>query len=135
MNREQYSGQPRKNKVNEDYFKTWSHEMASVLGLFVTDGHVNKNTHSIYFSQKDDHILKLIGKYMQAYILAANGPTKSTPTLIINSKMIKEDLAALGIIANISLTVGFPDVPEVFIVSFVRGVIDGDGWVGRWLWL
>jgi transposase len=37
MNRKQYSGQPRKNKVNEDYFKTWSHEMAWVLGLFVTD--------------------------------------------------------------------------------------------------
>ena len=31
-----------------------------------------------------------------------------------------------------SLTVGFPDVPEVFIASFVRGVIDGDGWVGRY---
>ena len=106
MNREQYSGQPRKNKVNEDYFKTWSHEMAWVLGLFVTDGHVNKNIHSIYFSQKDERILKLIAKYMQAdYILAATGPTKSTPTLIINSKMIKEDLAALGIVANKSLTV------------------------------
>lgn len=132
MNREQSSGQPRKNKVNEDYFKTWSHEMAWVLGLFITDGHVNKKIHSIYFSQKEDRILKLIANYMQAdYILAATGPTKTTPTLIINSKKIKDDLSALGIGANKSLTVKFPDVPEEFLASFVRGVIDGDGWVGR----
>ena len=132
MNRKQYSGQPRKNKVNEDYFKVWSHEMAWVLGLFVTDGHVNKNIHSIYFSQKDERILRLIANYMDAdYVLAATGPTKTTPTLIINSKIIKEDLAALGIVANKSLSVPFPNVPEEFLSSFVRGVIDGDGWVGR----
>ncbi len=33
MNREQYSGQPRKHKVNEDYFKVWTHE--NVLGARV----------------------------------------------------------------------------------------------------
>ncbi|WP_342505029.1 hypothetical protein [Sporosarcina sp. FSL K6-2383] len=26
MNREQYSGQSRKNKVNENFFKVWTHE-------------------------------------------------------------------------------------------------------------
>ena len=52
MNRKQYSGQPRKNKVNEDYFKTWSHEMAWVLGLFVTDGHVNKKFIASIFRKK-----------------------------------------------------------------------------------
>ena len=40
MNREQYAEQPRKNKVNEDFFKTWSDEMAWVLGMIVTDGNV-----------------------------------------------------------------------------------------------
>ena len=38
MNREQSSGQPRRHRVNEDFFKVWTHEMAWVLGLFVTDG-------------------------------------------------------------------------------------------------
>ena len=132
MNREQYSGQPRKHKVNEDYFKVWTHEMAWVLGLFVTDGHVNKQIHSIYFSQKDERILRLIAKYMEAdYVLAATGPTKITPTLIINSKEIKKDLEIMGVIANKSLTVPFPSVPEEYLASFVRGVIDGDGCVEK----
>jgi LAGLIDADG-like domain len=132
MNREQYSGQPRKHKVNEDYFKVWTHEMAWVLGLFVTDGHVNKQLHSIYFSQKDERILRLIAKYMEAdYVLAATGSTKITPTLIINSKEIKKDLEKMGIISNKSLTVPFPNVPEEYLASFVRGVIDGDGWVQK----
>ncbi len=132
MNREQYSGQPRKNKVNERYFKIWTHDMAWVLGLFITDGHVNKKFHSISFSQKDERILKLIAKYMEAdYILAPIGPTRSTPTLIINSKKLKKDLENLGIYPNKSLTVPFPNVPQEFLSSFVRGVIDGDGWVQK----
>ncbi|WP_102275589.1 hypothetical protein [Cytobacillus massiliigabonensis] len=37
MNREQFSGQPQKHKVNEDFFKIWTYEMAWVLGLFITE--------------------------------------------------------------------------------------------------
>lgn len=123
-------GQPRKHKVNEHFFKVWTDEMAWVLGLLVTDGHVNKSTHSIYFSQKDERILRLIAKYMEAdYILAPFGKTKTTPTIIINSRIIKGDLEQLGITSNKSFTVKFPQVPEPFLPSFVRGVIDGDGWV------
>ncbi|WP_438318923.1 LAGLIDADG family homing endonuclease [Sporosarcina sp. FA9] len=130
MNREQYSGQPRKNKVNEDFFKTWTHEMAWVLGLFVTDGHVNKRIHSIYFAQKDERILRQIAKYMEAdYVLAPNKDPDSTPILIINSKVMKFDLETLGINANKSLSVPFPNVPDEYLPSFIRGVIDGDGWV------
>ncbi|WP_077212988.1 LAGLIDADG family homing endonuclease [Bacillus dakarensis] len=58
-------------------------------------------------------------------------PTRLTPTLIINSKVIKNDLENLGIVANKSLTVAFPPVPEEYLPSFIRGVIDGDGWVQR----
>ena len=65
------------------------------------------------------------------YVLAAYRSNKITPTLIINSKEIKKDLEILGIIANKSLTVPFPNVPEEYLASFVRGVIDGDGWVQK----
>lgn len=132
MNREAYSGQPRKHKVNENFFKTWTNEMAWVLGLFITDGHVSKHTHTVTFAQKDERILRLVASYMKAdYVLGSFGPTKTTPTLIINSKVIKNDLEKLGITSNKSLTVPCPDVPSEFLPAFVRGVIDGDGWVQK----
>ena len=129
MNREQSSGQPRKHKVNEDFFKVWSHEMAWVLGLFITDGTVSSSVNSIIFSQKDERILRIIADFMDAdYVLAPYGPTRKTPSLIINSKKIKTDLEKLGIRANKSLSVPFPAVPDAFLPSFISS--DRWGWVG-----
>ncbi|MCZ8535958.1 LAGLIDADG family homing endonuclease [Paenisporosarcina quisquiliarum] len=132
MNREQYSGQPRKHQVNEHFFKEWTHEMAWILGLLVTDGHIHNSLHSIFFTQNDERILRLIANYMETdYVLTPFGKTKTAATLIINSKVMKQDLESLGISAKKSLNVPFPKVPEGFLSSFVRGVIDGDGWVGH----
>ncbi|MGM7634994.1 LAGLIDADG family homing endonuclease [Bacillus sp. Hm123] len=126
------SGQPRKHKVNEDFFKVWTQEMAWVLGLFATDGTIHSNTHSISLTQKDERILRLVATCMEAdYVLAPVAPTRSTPTLIINSKEIKQDLKKMGITPNKSLTVPFPHVPNEFLPSFIRGVVDGDGWVQK----
>lgn len=55
--------------------------------------------------------------------------TRTTSVLIINSKEIKIDLENMGITHNKSLNVPFPTVPDEYLPSFVRGVIDGDGWV------
>lgn len=130
--REQSSGQPRKHKVNEDFFKVWSHDMAWVLGLFVTDGTVNKSVHSITFSQKDERILKVVARLMDAdFVLATSAKTRTTPTLLINSREIKKDLEAMGITNNKSLSFPFPSVPDEFWPSFIRGVIDGDGNVDK----
>lgn len=82
------------------------------------------------FSQKDEKIFKLITNYMDAdYVLAPTGPTRTVPTLLINSK--KNDLENLGITAKKSLTVLFPNVPEEFLLSFIRGVIDEDVWANN----
>jgi hypothetical protein len=65
------------------------------------------------------------------YVLAPVGKTRTTPTLVINSKEIKSDLEKLGIKANKSLTISFLTLPDEFLPSFIRGVIDGDGWVQK----
>lgn len=126
------TGAPRKHRVNEDFFKVWTNEMAWVLGLFITDGCVSKNLQSITFSQKNEEIIRLIANYMKAdYVLAPIYKTRSTPTLIINSKEIKSDLKKLGITSNKSLTVPFPNIPSAFLPSFIAGIIEGDGWVQK----
>ncbi|MFD1040018.1 LAGLIDADG family homing endonuclease, partial [Virgibacillus byunsanensis] len=123
MNREQFSGQPRKHKVNEDFFEMWTPEMAWVLGLFITDGCVSEQQHTISFTQKDEKILHLVADFMKAdYIVTRFSITKTTPTLIINSKKIKEDLQQLGIVANKSNTVPFPEVPDQYLSPFINGL-------------
>lgn len=132
MNREQSSGQPRKHKVNEDFFKFWSPEMAWVLGLIITNGCISNNNHTITLTQKNIAVLQLVAEIMKVdFVTAPITKLLKTPTLIINSKVIKEDLKNLGIHPNKSLTVTFPNVPKKCLASFIRGVIDGDGWVDR----
>ena len=52
----------RKYKLNEGFFKIWSHEMAYVLGWFFSDGTVSTNKHScsIHLHKKDSYILEEI---------------------------------------------------------------------------
>jgi hypothetical protein len=50
-------------QVNEDFLKIWSSEMAWVLGLFETDGNINKSVQRILFTQKDEEILKKSQKF------------------------------------------------------------------------
>lgn len=124
------TGRPRIHKVNEAFFQTWTAEMAWVLGLIITDGHVGKTNNSVYLSQKDETLLRKVAFLMDADpIIAEPIGTRTIPMLIINSKMIKINLEQLGVTSNKSYTVGFPDVPEPFLPAFIRGVIDGDGWV------
>jgi hypothetical protein len=106
--------------------------MAWVLGLMITDGTVHKQNNCVTLSQKDERILQLAAAHMEAdYVLSKGGSTLKTPTLLINSKVIKKDLAELGVTARKSLFVPFPAVPDDFLPSFIRGVIDGDGWVQK----
>lgn len=123
---------PRKHKVNEDFFKKWTHEMAWVLGLVITDGYISdrKSVRYLSITQKDVSILKAIARYMDFdFSLIKPGKTRTTPTIMINSLKIVNDLSNLGITTRKSHIVPFPDVPKEYLPSFILGVIDGDGWV------
>lgn len=65
------------------------------------------------------------------YIISPPVSTRNTTSLNINSKEIKTDLELIGVLANKSLTIRFPNVPKKYLPSFIRGVIDGDGWVQK----
>lgn len=119
---------PRKHIVNEEFFKTWSNEMAWVLGLIITDGCIANDGRTLILIQKDETLLQKVADIMQADFIVTRHE-KRTPALLINSKKITRDLADHGIYKNKSLKVEFPKVPTVFLPHFIRGVIDGDGWV------
>jgi DNA-binding transcriptional regulator WhiA len=89
-----------------------------------------KSVRYLSITQKNISILKMIAAYMDFdFSLIKPGKTLTTPTMKINSLKIVNDLAKLGITTKKSHIVPFPDVPKVYLPSFIRGIIDGDGWV------
>ncbi|MGR3764416.1 LAGLIDADG family homing endonuclease [Rossellomorea sp. NS-SX7] len=118
----------RKYEVNEHYFKTWSNNMAYILGFFAADGCVNKDLSSISFSQKSIEILEKIKIELQSNHPFVQNPNTGVYTLGIHSKILKEDLMILhGIQPNKSLRIQLPTIPEPYLSHFIRGYFDGDG--------
>ena len=123
------AGRNHKYEINTDFFKVWSHDMAYVLGFILTDGCIVGNTFSI--SQRDDEILTILNEVMMSNypIRKRKNGRSHLYTLTINRQSMVNDLKALGITEDKSLTVRMPDVPAEYLPDFIRGVIDGDGWV------
>lgn len=115
--------------VNERFFDEWSADMAYVLGFILTDGCVSGNTVSI--SQAERAPLEAIKRMM-----ASEHPIREDKVagntiyaLNIGRKALITALAKRGITEKKSLTVGLPEVPDAYFPDFLRGIIDGDGWI------
>lgn len=117
-----------KYAVNEQFFDTWSPDMAYALGFILTDGCVSGNIVSI--SQAVPEPLEAIKRMMSSEHPINEVPNgrNSLYTLSINRKTLVTALANRGIYAAKSLTVELPKVPDKYFADFLRGVIDGDGW-------
>lgn len=124
-----------KLKVNEDYFKKWSSNMAYILGFIFADGGIVKITHNgssdqLGFGQnkKDIDILKKIKQEFSAEQTLSIG--KKYVHFSVRSQIIVDDLKKLGITYRKSFrkTRGkIPKVPKKNIRDFIRGIVDGDG--------
>lgn len=120
----------RKYQVNENYFKTWSNNMAYILGFFVADGMVAREAQMVNFAQKDAYILEAIKKEMESEHPLYQNKKTGVYILSLNSKIMKEDLMNIhGLMPNKSNQVLFPKVPEEYMSHFIRGYFDGDGFV------
>jgi len=128
---------PVYKKVNKDFFKTWSPEMAYVLGFFAADGYITINKrggHFFSFQIKERDILvkfrKLLGS--EHKIAERNQKLGRTYRLQIGSKEICEDLAKLGLGEQKTFRLVIPKMPNICLPHFIRGYFDGDGnvWTG-----
>lgn len=120
----------RKYSLNEDYFKTWSNNMAYILGFFIADGMVARDTQMISFSQKEKYILKNIRYEMKSNHPIIKNKKTGIYILNLNSKIMRKDLIKLqGVMPNKAHQIKFPDVPNQFLSHFIRGFFDGDGFV------
>jgi len=115
-----------KYRVNQDFFKTWNSQMAHILGFTFADGNIHYST--LAWDLKDD--VKLLRKINKA--MGSNYPIKKRKhsfRLRISNPFILQDIQKLGITPNKTRTCLFPDVPEEFLRDFIRGFLDGDGWI------
>jgi len=121
----------RTYKVDDDYFKRWSHDMAYILGFWFTDGCISKEN-SLFTITQNKKENKLMRHILSA--MRSNYPLKFYRDFCrfdIRSKNIIEDIVQLGGKERKSLDVKFPFVPKKYIQDFVRGLWDGDGYVGN----
>lgn len=125
----------RKHAINQDFFSTWSPDMAYILGYFIADGNVSKQggVISITLHNKDIEFLHYMNSTMgSSYPLKRY--TKGKPQYVgvyMSSIKLVADLAALGVLPNKRASWhGFTDpVPDEYKGALVRGFFDGDGWI------
>lgn len=113
--------------IDENFFTSWSPEMAYVLGLIITDGCISK-TGVISLSMNDRELLEKVKKVMGSeHNITPSKHQKGLYYFHFAREKLVEDLYKFGIFPRKSLTVKFPDVPQAFLANFIRGVFDGDG--------
>lgn len=131
---------PIYKKVNKDFFKIWSREMAYVLGFFAADGYITNNKRGASFWSiqiTDKELLYEIRRVVGAeHVISERGSVRNKSVayrLQVGSKEMVSDLCALGLHAKKARTVKLPPVPKKYLADFVRGYFDGDGnvWVGH----
>lgn len=123
----------RAANVNDNYFKTQSHNMAYILGLLASDGCISKDTNhwNIDLQEQDEEILKQIqteigydGK-IEHY---TNNLNKQFSRLRICSRQMKSDLQHYGITPHKTFTLKPPEfLDPQYYISYIRGYFDGDG--------
>ena len=126
-------------KVNKDFFKKWSPEMAYVLGFFMADGSLDANrrgSHYLSIQICDKELLYAIRDALGSDHKISHrkrfGNESDLYRLQIGSKEMFNDIKKLGVYEQKTYTMDVPSVPDKYFGDFVRGYFDGDGhvWVG-----
>lgn len=119
----------RKYKVNSEFFRNWNSQMAYILGFTFADGNIYSQTISWKLSNTKAN-KRLLVKINQT--LNSDYPIeeqKDYLRLRINHHLMVKDLNSLGVNPNKSKTAKFPKIPSSCLPHFVRGFLDGDGWI------
>lgn len=118
---------------NDDYFKTWSNEMAYFLGFIAADGHlsVQNNLLMVNIIEKDRHIIESMKKSMEypgqiGIVKKKHGQNQVLLRMV--SKEITQDLVNMGFTSNKTYDFEWiKGMPDEYVHHFIRGLFDGDG--------
>ncbi len=116
--------------VDESFFDKWSTQMAYVFGFTCADGNLYKGTLSWELSNKFDSNLDLLKSFRK--VMKSDYPIDSRVSsyrLRISNLHVLQGIKKLGIIPNKKKVLVFPNVPKEYLRHFIRGFLDGDGWI------
>jgi hypothetical protein len=127
-------GGKRIYNVKDDYFETWSHEMAYILGFISADGSINKqkSSLSIELQMRDKEVLEFIRDQIcpTALIKTTKKNKQEYYRLRINSVKLIDSLKKYNVIPNKTFSISLDfNLPQQFLGDYLRGLFDGDGWV------
>lgn len=124
---------PERKSCNVEYFdKITTEKQAYILGFLYADGWITGSGKTVGFSQKvsDIDILEKIHIELQCkspICIKKSGQAE----LNIGSKYMVETLKHIGITTDKSYTAKLPKLPIELIPHLIRGLFDGDGYIGR----
>lgn len=128
---------PIQKTYDKNFFKTWSSDMAYILGFLYADGNVVKtkrDTHFVALYSADRDILEAVLNCFQSdhKLSKRSSLTGDVYRIQIGSKEWFADLGLLGLTPNKTKRMLLPFVLGEFFGDFVRGYFDGDGnvWSG-----
>ena len=112
-------------------------EKAYILGFLIADGHVYKSGDRVELGVKeaDCAILTAITEAMNLNVplrTSINGNKSHYTRITLGGRMMAEDLARHGLRNDKSTTAAYPSVPTELESHLVRGIWDGDGWIGKY---
>lgn len=131
-----YNHGQQKYFPNENFFSTWSHEMAYCVGFISADGHVweKRPFLSIGLHERDIDTLTYIKNQISPMSLVRANPKHKGIQLTIKSHQIWSDLKKYNITHDktFDLKIDF-DIPKEFWGDYLRGYFDGDGsiWIQK----
>ncbi|GGT54393.1 hypothetical protein GCM10010271_67830 [Streptomyces kurssanovii] len=112
---------------NENFFDSWSDDVAWLLGIIWSDGHLDRGNR-VSVSAKDRDLIEVIARL----ISQANGVRPKNGgrhwSIGFTSPHAAGLLRSLGLMPAKSHIIAWPvKLPQAYEAAFVRGLLDGDG--------
>lgn len=107
-----------------------------LVGLVATDGCLSSDGRHIDITAKEYNFLDSVRRSLKIENKIAskfNGKGQRSWHIQISNKNLYELFVKIGLKPRKSLTLGHLNIPGHGFVDFLRGVIDGDGGVRRWV--
>jgi len=107
-----------------------------LVGLIASDGCLSSDGRHIDITAKDEAYLLALKKACGISIKVGsktNGRGQVSYRLQLGSKSFYQFLLEIGLTPNKSKILGSLVVPDSFFGDFLRGVIDGDGCIRKWI--